>query len=77
MLDLDTLKYLAPQDMLAVFAELDLPTVPVLETGLLTADMINKYSTIDNLNGEMFEGVVIAGNGWSFKVINLNYDSKK
>lgn len=77
VLNLDTMKYLAPQDMLAVFAELDLPTVPVLEIGLLTAEMIDKYSNIDNLNGEMFEGVVIAGDGWSFKVINLNYDSKK
>ena len=76
-LDLDTLKYLAPQDMLAVFAELDLPTVPVVEVGILSKEMIDKYSTIDNLNGEMFEGVVISGNGWSFKVINLNYDSKK
>lgn len=77
VLDLDTLKYLAPDEMLEVFSVLNLPTVPVVEVGVLSKEMIEKYSTIDNLNGEMFEGVVIAGNGWSFKVINLNYDSKK
>lgn len=77
VLDLDNLKYLAPDEMLEVFSVLNLPTVPVVEVGVLSKDMIEKYSTIDNLNGEMFEGVVIAGNGWSFKVINLNYDSKK
>ena len=77
VLDLDTLKYLAPDEMLEVFSVLNLPTVPIVEVGILSKEMIDKYSTIDNLNGEMFEGVVIAGNGWSFKVINLNYDSKK
>lgn len=58
---------------------LGLPTVPVLEQDvILTPELIKKYSEdLTELNGNPFEGVVINWSGGSFKVINLNYDSKK
>lgn len=57
----------------------EIPTVPILEKQVpLTRELLDRYQTIETLpSGEMFEGVVIVGNGFSFKVINLNYDSKK
>jgi RNA ligase (TIGR02306 family) len=56
---------------------LDLPTVPFLETGVvLTPDLIKKYDEdLEQMNGENFEGVVIVGDDFSFKVINKHYDS--
>jgi len=32
---------------------------------------------LEALNGQPFEGVVVKGQGFSFKVINKYYDSKK
>jgi RNA ligase (TIGR02306 family) len=62
-----------------VAEELGLPTVPMLERDvLLTLDLIEKYDDgLENLNGAMFEGVVLVGNDFSFKVINKVYDSAK
>jgi len=60
-------------------AELNLPTVPILESDVsLNQELINKYDhEITEINGKPFEGVVINHSKDSFKVINLNYDSKK
>lgn len=62
-----------------ICTELDLPMVPVLEYNVpLTMELIKKYSDdLEKLNGEFFEGVVIKGDGFSFKVINKYYDSLK
>jgi RNA ligase (TIGR02306 family) len=59
--------------------ELGLPTVPMLEQNVpLTLDLIKKYDDgLEKLNGEMFEGVVLVGENFSFKVINKTYDSAK
>jgi RNA ligase (TIGR02306 family) len=58
---------------------LDLPTVPFLETGIvLTNDVIQKYDEeLEQVNGQPFEGVVIVGDRFSFKVINKHYDSRR
>lgn len=62
-----------------VAAALGLPTVDILEEGVeLTPELVNKYSKeVDKINGQAFEGVVIKGADFNFKVINKNYDSKK
>jgi RNA ligase (TIGR02306 family) len=62
-----------------VAADLGLPTVPILEENVdLTPELITKYSTgCDKVAGQPFEGVVIKGDDFSFKIINKNYDSKK
>src|SRR5690606_23881543 len=64
---------------LNVCKELELPAVPVLETTILTEDLIEKYSKqINKLqSGDYFEGVVIQHSVGSFKVINKYYDSEK
>jgi RNA ligase (TIGR02306 family) len=56
---------------------LDLPTVPFLETAVpLTRSLIQQYDEgLENLQGENFEGVVIVGDHFSFKVVNKYYDS--
>lgn len=61
-----------------VCKELDLPAVPLLEKDVvLTPELIQHYANLDKLNGEYFEGVVIDTGTKTFKVINLNYDSRK
>jgi RNA ligase (TIGR02306 family) len=62
-----------------VAEELGLPVVPMLECDVpLTLDLIKKYDDgLENLNGAMFEGVVLVGEDFSFKVINKIYDSAK
>jgi RNA ligase (TIGR02306 family) len=58
--------------------ELDLPRVPVSAYIALSRELIEKYdSGIEALDGQPFEGVVIKGDGFSFKVLNKFYDSKK
>ena len=59
--------------------ELELPAVPILEKDvILTPELIKKYSDdLTEINGNLFEGVVINLPGGSFKVINKYYDSKK
>jgi len=62
-----------------VCEKLGLETVPFLEKNVeLTMDLIKKYDEeLTELNGKSFEGVVIVGVGFSFKVINKHYDSLK
>jgi RNA ligase (TIGR02306 family) len=62
---------------LDVCAEMGLPTVPLLHRdSILTADLIKKYDEeLEEIEGHLFEGVVIVGEDFSFKVINKNYDS--
>ena len=56
----------------------DIKCVPILEERVpLTRELIEGYQNAKDLNGKAFEGVVIVGDGFSFKVINLNYDSRK
>lgn len=57
---------------------LGLQTVPLLACDVvLTRELIEKYDKAESLDGVPFEGVVIVGDGFSFKVINKNYDSRK
>jgi len=45
---------------------------------VLTPELINKYAEqLTQINEKPFEGVVIKGKDFSFKVINNDYDSKK
>jgi RNA ligase (TIGR02306 family) len=79
---IDEHRYTSPNELHSVAnvcSKLDLPLVPVVEKSVpLTYDLIKKYDEEQNLiDGLPFEGVVIAGNGFSFKVINKHYDSKK
>ena len=62
-----------------VCKELGLPTVDILEENVeLTYDLIKKYDEgLDKVNGQPFEGVVVKGADFSFKIINKHYDSKK
>lgn len=64
---------------LNIAEEIGLPTVPVLERDvILTPELIKKYcEDMTELNGKLFEGVVIQHFGGSFKIINKYYDSKK
>jgi RNA ligase (TIGR02306 family) len=59
--------------------ELNLPLVPIIESKVpLTLDLIKKYDEeLTQINEQPFEGVVIKGKSFSFKVINKHYDSKK
>jgi RNA ligase (TIGR02306 family) len=59
--------------------ELGLPYLACLEDeAILTRELIQKYGTeLEKVNGQPFEGVVIKGKDFSFKVINKHYDSKK
>lgn len=79
--NLDELKYEyrnSPLYIHKLALQLRLPTVPLIEEGVeLTPELIKKYAEMDSLNGKMFEGVVIVGDSFSFKVINLKYDEKK
>jgi len=61
-----------------VCAELNLPCVPLFEEDvILTPELIKKYEETEHAYGFPFEGVVVTGNGFSFKIINLYYDSNK
>jgi RNA ligase (TIGR02306 family) len=73
----------SPHYFVKLAKELGIPHVPIVEEDvLLTAELVSKYSKMENLNNQPFEGVVIntkdSNNQYfSFKVINKNYDSKK
>ena len=58
---------------------LGFPTVEMIEENVeLTPAIIKKYSEeLTSLNGKPFEGVVVKGTNFSFKIINKDYDSKK
>tara|TARA_R100001163_G_C5068510_1_gene209044 strand:+ start:15793 stop:16809 length:1017 start_codon:yes stop_codon:yes gene_type:complete len=80
--NMDNNKYEMKQDkyyFVNLCNELRLPHVDIIEKDVpLTKEMIDKYSKeIKKLNGKPFEGVVIKGSNFSFKVINKNYDSLK
>lgn len=79
--NLDTLEYErrdSPFYIHKIAKELGIETVPLLETNLvLSMDLIRYYRDLEKLNGEYFEGVVIQGKDFSFKIINFEYDSKK
>ena len=68
-----------------VCEKLKLPVVDTLEENVpLTMNLIRKYDTelkeihLKTFGKEVpFEGVVIKGSDWSFKVINKHYDLKK
>lgn len=62
-----------------VCKELDLPMVPMLEHNVvLTEELIRKYGDeLDKIKDEPFEGVVVKGDDFSFKIINKTYDSLK
>lgn len=78
ILDLDTLKYLDFEKVEALAVELGFPLVPIIERGIITMDTIKFYSEgIEILGGQPFEGVVVNAGSDSFKIINLDYDSKK
>jgi RNA ligase (TIGR02306 family) len=68
-----------PHNVQALCRELDLPCVPILEKAVpLTESLINRYDEeLVEIDGQSFEGVVVKGHGFSFKVINKYYDSKK
>ena len=80
--DIDNRRYYGPAEKhyyRNVCDELNLPVVPLVEYNVeLTPYLIEKYQTATNLYvAPSFEGVVIVGEGFSFKIINLNYDSRK
>lgn len=61
-----------------VARSLDLETVKVIERDVvLTEELVEQYQNIDGINGKPFEGVVVKGESFSFKIMNLYYDSKK
>ena len=59
--------------------ELNLPMVDMIEENVeLTPELLTKYSSeLKKLNNQPFEGVVIKGSNFTFKVINKHYDSLK
>jgi len=79
---IDERRYAGKGDRFYIFdiaPELGLPTVDMIEWNTkLTEQHIKKYAEgITTLNGKPFEGVVVKGNNFSFKIINKDYDSKK
>lgn len=81
VLDLDSLQYhLIDSEFYftKVCAELELPSVPIVEENVvLTPEILDKYQKMDTLDGKLFEGVVFNTAKTSFKVISLNYDQRK
>lgn len=79
--DIDNRRYFSPSEQhyyQNVCEELDLPCVPLLEYQTEFSEYhIEKYEKVEDLFGLLFEGVVVTGEGFSFKIINLYYDSKK
>ena len=80
--DIDNQRYFGPTEShyyRNVCNELNLPIVPIFkENAVFTGIEPEHYQTLNRLsNGDMFEGVVVVENDFSFKIINLNYDSKK
>ena len=62
-----------------IAAELDLPTVPVIESNVeFTPELLRRYDDgISECEGQPFEGVVINAATQSFKIINKHYDALK
>lgn len=79
---IDEMRYAGKGDkhyFVNVCKELGLPYVDILEENVkLTYELIKKYDEkLDKVNGQPFEGVVVKGTDFSFKIINKHYDSKK
>lgn len=82
VLNLDTLKYEnkgSSHYFLNVAKELDIPAVPVLESDVvLTKELVKRYDEeLEKINGQPFEGCVVKGKDFSFKIINKHFDSLK
>lgn len=79
ILNLDTRTYESWDKCEEVCAIIGVSVVPTLERKiLLTPELIKKYrEDLEKIDGQPFEGVVIKGNGFSFKVLSKLYDSKK
>ena len=79
--NLDKLRYERrqhPYYLWKIADQLGVPTVPMIEENVkLTMDLINHYQEVEDIDGEKFEGVVVNGNQFSFKIINFKYDEKK
>lgn len=62
-----------------VAKELGVPAVPFCERDVvLTPELVKHYDEgVSTINGNSFEGVVINGKGFTFKIINKHYDAAK
>lgn len=79
---IDEMRYADPDEPMyyaALCRKFDLPAVPMVERQVvLTPELIRRYDEgLDSLAGDPFEGVVVKGKGFSFKVINKAYDAAK
>ena len=78
---IDEMRYTNPGEkhyFVNVCQELDLPSVPIIEQNItLTPELIDYYDKLQKYQDNSFEGVVIKGEGFSFKVINKWYDESK
>jgi len=80
--DINKREYVAPDgehSLHNVCSELGLPTVPLVErSAVLTPELIQKYDNqLETLFGVPFEGVVVRGKDFHFKIINKHYDMRK
>jgi RNA ligase (TIGR02306 family) len=77
----DEMKYERTESKYYIFKVaklLNMKTVPMVEEGVeFNQELIDKYLTPKKLNGQSFEGVVINTEEDSFKIINMDYDSRK
>ena len=80
--NIDEMRYCKKGDKYYIFDiahNFGIPTVPVIEQDvILSYDLINKYEKgLEKINDRYFEGVVINGVDFSFKIINFHYDQLK
>jgi RNA ligase (TIGR02306 family) len=77
----DEMKYERTESKYYIFEvakSLNMKTVPMIEKGVeFNQELIDRYLTPKKLNGQSFEGVVINTEEDSFKIINMDYDSRK
>ncbi len=79
---IDEMRYTNPGEkhyFMNVCQELELPLVPIIEQNvILTPELVTYYDEgLQKYKDNYFEGVVIKGEGFSFKVINKWYDEAK
>lgn len=80
--NMDTRNYEGPDSEFyyeKICDKLGIPVVQMLEKQVIfTQEIIEKYSVgINTINGMPFEGVVCKYSSGSFKIINMDYDSRK
>lgn len=76
--DLDNRQYIAFKECADICSKLEIPLVPIIEIAILTPELIKKYrEDLKLINNVPFEGVVVKGNSFSFKIINAHYDTSK